>query len=332
VVGLLVMGVVVDRFGRRRFLTAGGLLMAAASLAFVTTSEFGPLLYALRVLQGLAFAMAFVAGAALAVDQAPSERLGQALGLFGVSMLAMNALAPVAVETLAMRLGWGPAFATAAAGALLCALLSRLLYEHPHEPAADAGPRSLLRVARRPEQLRAGAVIALVGSCFGSLFVFGQLYAIEIGLHEVHALFTAYAIAALTVRLGFGQLGDRLGRIRVSAAALIVYAAGAFAMPELATLGLAPIGAVFGLAHGLFYPTYNATVVDGAPPGERGKIVALFQGWFNVGMGAGSFALGLLAERSGYEAVFWVSGAGILLALGILLGGRRPRAGSIRPT
>jgi predicted MFS family arabinose efflux permease len=273
--------------------------------------------------QGIAFSMAFVSGAALAVDQAPPERLAQALGLFGVSMLTMNAIAPIVVELLAMRVGWGPAFATAAAGAGVCALLSRFLHERPHSAPDDAGPRSLLRVGRRPEQLRAACVIALVGSCFGSLFVFGQLHAIESGLREVRVLFAAYALAALGVRLFFGGVGDRFGRIRVSTIALVVYAVGAFAMTELGRIGLAPIGAVFGLAHGLFYPTYNATVVDGAPPDERGKIVALFQAWFNVGMGIGSFGLGVLAERAGYPAVFLVSGCGILLALAILLAGAR---------
>ena len=330
VIGLFVMGVVVDRFGRRRFLTAGALLMAASSIAYVWMNEFGPLLYGLRIAQGLAFAMAYTGGAALVVDQAPPERLGQALGYFGVSMLAMNAVAPVAIETLAADWGWALAFGAASAGALACAVLSRFLHEEPHEVGADSGPGSLLRVGRRPEQLRAAVVIALVGSCFGALFVFGQLYAIEIGLPDVHALFTAYAATALTVRLGFGRLGDRFGRIRISAAALLVYAGAAFVMPELGAIGLGPIGALFGLAHGLFYPTYSATVVDGAPPGERGKILALFQGWFNVGMGVGSFGLGLYAEHEGYPAVFLVSGVGVLVSLAILLLGERSRTAETR--
>lgn len=323
VAGLFAMGVAVDRFGRRRFLTAGAVLMALCSLGFVVVADLGPLLYALRILQGIAFAMAYTAGAALVVDQAPPERLGQALGLFGVSMLVMNALAPVAVEIMAVEIGWGPAFAAAAIAAIACALLSRLLHEEPHVPGPDAGPGSLLRVGRRPEQVRAAVVVGLVGSCFGALFVFGQLYALEVGTDHVRSLFIAYAAAALVVRLGFGQLGDRIGRHRVSAASLVVYAAGAFAMPDLGRIGLAPLGVVFGLAHGVFYPTYSAAVVEGAASDERGKILALVQGWFNVGMGAGSFGLGLLAERAGYPVVFLVSGAGIGLALAVLLLGIR---------
>ncbi len=38
------------------------------------------------MVQSLAFAMAFVSGAALTVDQAPPARLGQAIGLFGIAL------------------------------------------------------------------------------------------------------------------------------------------------------------------------------------------------------------------------------------------------------
>ena len=52
VVSLPAMGVLVDRFGRRDFLTAGALLMAVASLAFTGVDRIGPLLYLLRAVQG----------------------------------------------------------------------------------------------------------------------------------------------------------------------------------------------------------------------------------------------------------------------------------------
>ena len=60
-----VLGALVDRFGRRRFLTAGALLMAVASLLFTAIDSFGPAIFALRVIQALAFSMAFAAGSAL---------------------------------------------------------------------------------------------------------------------------------------------------------------------------------------------------------------------------------------------------------------------------
>lgn len=328
VVSLFVIGVLVDRHGRRPFLTAGAALMAVCSLGFLAVDSIGPLIFALRVGQGVAFAMAFVAGAALTVDQAPEARLGQAIGYFGTTMLSMNAIAPLGVEAIAARHGWSLAFATAAVGAVSCAIASLTLPARPMRRAEPGSTARLIDVARRPEQMRAAVVIALVGSCFASLFVFGQLQALAVGLPDVHTLFAAYAIAAVIARVGLGHLGDRIGRMRVSIVMLIVYAIAAVAVIWLAQVGLVAVGLTFGLAHGLFYPTYNASVVEGAPQHERGRIVALFQGWFNAGMATGSLAFGWIAEVVGLSAVFGVAAGGIVVALAVLIRGTTHACGA----
>lgn len=79
--------------------------------------------------------------------------------------------------------------------------------------------------------------------------------------------------------------------------------------------GLTLLGAGFGAAHGLFYPSTNALAVEGAGEHERGKVMALFQGSFNAGFASGTLALGFLADAAGYPAVFVAAGGFTLLAL-----------------
>jgi len=311
------MGAVVDRHGRRAFMTAGGLVMAAASLAFVAVDSVGPLVYALRAVQGVAFAMAFVAGSALAVDEAPPERLALALGIFGLTMLANNAVAPVVVEELAMRGSWQQAFALAAGAALLCSGLSLRLRDG-ERPGPDQPVPRLLDVMRRPGALRIGLVIGLVGAAFGAMFTFHQPFALELGIAQVRGFFVAYTAAAIAARLLLGPFSDRLGRRPVSLGALVLYTGAAAAMAGLDRIGLAPLGAAFGLAHGVFYPTFNALAVEGSGPHERGKVMALFNAAFNVGVAGGTFGMGLLAARAGYPAVFLAAGLAGLGALAAL--------------
>jgi MFS family permease len=295
------MGSVVDRRGRRRFLTAGALLMAVVSLGFVAVDGMGPLIYALRALQGVAFAMAFVAGSALAVDEAPPERLALALGIFGLTMLSNNAIAPVAVEEIARHAGWAPAFVAASAAALVSAALSLRIRERVRaEPEAPI-PR-LLDVMRRPGAARVGLVIALAGAAFGTMFTFPQPFALELGMDRVRSFFVAYTAAALVARLGLGPFTDHLGRRPVSLVAL------------------------------LFYPTFNALAVQDTGERERGKAMALFNGAFNVGYASGVFALGLLAESVGYPPVFRVGAACAAGAFAVLwLSGRRRRSARASP-
>jgi MFS family permease len=331
VVLLPLMGAAVDRFGRRGFLTAGALVMAAASLGFVFVDSVGPLIYVLRAVQALAFAMAFAAGAALAVDEAPPERVGQAIGVWGLAFLAMNFVAPSAVEEVAARVDWSAAFATAGGGALLCAVLSRRIREsHPKPDGGEQVP-GLLEVAKRPSQLRILLIIGLAGAGWLAIVSFHQPYALELGMERLRSFFISYAAVAITVRVGFGHLVDRWGHRRVSLISLALYAGVLLAVVELRTLGLVAIGAGMGVAHGAFYPAFNALAVEEAGARERGKVMALFQAAFNAGASGGAVGFGLLAARAGYPAVFQMAAGCLLAALLLLLAspeGRRSSAQS----
>jgi predicted MFS family arabinose efflux permease len=286
----------------------------------VLVDRVGPLLFVLRAIQGVAFAMAFVAGATLAVDEAPPERLGQAIGIFGLTFLAMNAIAPAASEEIALRAGWSATFVMAAVLALVSAGLSRRVQERRRAAApADAPATGLLAMLLRPRQLRVTAVISLVGVALGAMFTFHQPFALALGMTHVRSFFVAYAAVAVVLRVGFGQLIDRAGRRRVVIATLALYVVAVAGMSALQPGWLALFGAGLGIAHGLFYPAYNALALEGMAAHERGKSMGLFQAGFNLGSSCGAFALGELAQRAGYPAVFWVAAGCVLIALVVVI-------------
>ncbi len=326
------MGIVVDRCARKPLIVVGGLFMAVASIAFAAAETLGPFVYALRIVQAIAFSMVFVAGSAMTVDLAPDERLAEALGYFGLTGLATNAIAPATVEELAAGPGWPSAFAVAAAAAFVCALLGLGLRENPARHFRGT-PTPIAALAFRADQCRGGVVMACIGAAFSALFVYHQLYALELGILQVRVFFVNYALAAVVARSAFGTVGDRWGRRRVSIASLALYTLAAFSMMELSTLGLAIIGAGFGLAHGIFYPTFSALVVEALDARARGKALALLQAWFNIGIALAASALGALAETSGYRDVFAVAGLCCAAALSIvLLQGREKSSHTRRPS
>ncbi len=318
------MGSLVDRVGRRSMLAAGALLLAATALGFSAVQELGPLVFVLRAIQGVAFSMAFVGGSTLAVDEAPPERLAQALGIFGLTMLSMNAVGPVVTEELARLSGWPLAFAAAGGGGLGCALLTRMLREPAREPPHAADGTGLAQVLGRPPLRRMALVVVLAAAACGTMFAFHQPFALALGIERVGTFFAAYAAAAIVVRVGAGQWIDRLGRRRVAMACLALYATVVAAMMALDRLGLAPLGAAFGVAHGLFFPACNALALEGTPPHERGKVMAIFIGSFNLGFAVGPLLLGRVADGVGFPWVFGIAGAGALVGLPLLASSHRP--------
>jgi MFS family permease len=310
---LIPAGAMVDRHGRKGFLIAGAALMALTSGLHVLVDEVGFFLYALRVVQSLAFAYAYAAGAALCIDAAPPARLGQAIGLFGLAYVAMGAFAPAVVETVVAAKGWNAVFLIASGAASLCVLLSIGVREDRPD-AAELAQVALATIATRPAMRRALLVIGLLGVAFGSAFNFYQPYALSLGITELRDFLIANSLAAATCRLVIGPFIDRIGLRRVSIASLLLYAIVIFCMIHLDQLGLVTLGLGMGVAHGLFYPAYSAIILADSPASERGRRLSLIQASLNLGMGIGGIALGWVAARAGYPLIFELSAGALLLA------------------
>jgi MFS family permease len=310
---LIPAGSMVDRHGRKYFLIGGTALMAVSSAGYIYVHEIGAFLYGLRMLQSLAFAYAFAAGGALCIDAAPADRLGQAIGLYGLAYVVMGAIAPAAVEMIVAASGWNSSFLLAAGTATLCGVLCLFVHEERVDHViADHVP--LFTIVKRPEMLRAVLVIGLLGIAFGCAFNFYQPYALSLGIDELRNFFIANSISAAVCRLGLGPFIDRIGLRRISLASLALYAVVILAMSRLDYFGLVSLGLFMGIAHGLFYPAYTGIVLTGCPHAERGRRMAIIQAGLNIGIAAGGFALGWVAARWGYPVIFQIASISLVVA------------------
>ncbi len=312
------VGIWVDRRGRLPFAFVGAALMTLTAAGFLAVDSLGPWLVFLRVAHGFAFTLFFVAASTLTADLAPPRRLGQALGIFGVMTVSTSALAPAASEWLANVAGWDAVFAATAGMAALSGLLLLAVRERPHTRGETREIPGLRSVFARPGMTPILLVSGLAGVTFGAMFTFHQPYALSLGISRVSDFLVAYSIAAVIVRGLFGGVADRLGRLQVARFALAIYGVSPIAMVLLGAMSFWWIGALLGLAHGLFYPALNAVIVDGAEDDVRGKVMAVYNGAFNVGFSFGSLALGYVAQAAGYGLVFVLGGVCSFAALALL--------------
>jgi len=320
-VGIFLLGPLLDRVDRRLFLRAGLALMGAATLAFLFVVRIGPFLYVLRVLQGIAFAAGYNAASTLAVELAPPTRRGAALGIFGVSTLATHALAPTIGEQLVRAGGFRLLFVVAA---LYSTVGLALTVGLPPPGPLDTSRQQPLRMDRTRQATI--LVVALMGVAFGSVITFTPTFVHDAALGSVSTFFLSYTAAAIGTRFGVAGLGDRLGHRRVAAPALALLGGSIGALAAVhSAVELAAVGLVFGTAQGVVYPTLNAFAIDDVAPGQYGRLQTLFNGAFNLGVTSGSFALGNVADRFGHRAVFLTSATIAAVALGIFVTATRER-------
>ena len=307
VIAFPIVGTLNDRYGRKRFMLLGSALMTASALAMVLLTEVDITLYALRLLQGLSFALLFNSATTLMTDRAAPARLGVALGVFGSSMLVTNALAPAMAESVAAHFDWQPVFWLASGWGVLSFVLGFAVEatsrERPRVGSAGAG--SLLRDRRARTVVLA---IAGAGAGFGTVFTFHQPYALLLGITEVSGFFVAYAFAALFGRMLLLRPHRRRDRQALSAVSMLVYALAVAATAWLRPGCSSCVGLVLGLAHGVLYPVFNALAIQHVPPAQRGSMMALYHGGFNGGMAVALLLGGSVVESLGYPALFWLTG------------------------
>jgi MFS family permease len=323
------LGPWIDAVGRRPFMLLGVGLVLGSSLLAAASGSIG-WLAVVRVLQGLGFSAFFVANFSYVIDLvAPPER-GWALGIYGLSGLLSTALAPLLGEWIVRRLGFRALFIGCALLALTAAVLVWGVRERRRDAASPIVGVEGARLGLEGLARRHMAVSLFFGLGAGTVFAFLPTFAESLGLTTLGVFYTAYAGAAMLVRVVGGRLIDRLGRRAVIVPSMFVQALGT---ALLATLGLAPAlagqlpallwlvmaGVMSGGAHGFLYPGLAALVTDQAPPARRGTVVGVFSGVVLVGNAGGAFVFGYVAHVIGYGAMWAVLTALLLAGAGLSL-------------
>lgn len=298
------------RVGRRRFMRLGALCTALGGAVFMFVDHAGLLAGFGRFVQGIAWAMIFTAGSALAADLAPPGRMAQAMGVFASAVLAMNAVGPPLAEPLLAEGGPIVVFGIAVAAALLAFVLAgRLPADGPTRETAQVTP-----AAGRVLPVQLWALWAVLGFSCATMFSFHQPLALQRGVLRVSDFLLGYTVTALAVRVVAGRWLDRVGYERACRASLALYGVVVAGTQLMAPGTIAVLGAVFGIAHGTFYPSFMALSLARVSADERPLLMTTV----NVAFSAGSLlvvALGFVAERVGLPLVF--SGVGAVTLAGL---------------
>jgi MFS family permease len=331
-VGIVVqplLGPWIDALGRRPFMLFGVLAVLASALLAIVTNAIG-WLAVVRVLQGLGFSAFFVANFAYIIDLTPPEHRGWALGLYGVSGLVSAALAPLLGEWIVRRFGFRPLFMVCAVLAVAAGVLARALRERRREVGHPVRGAEWVRLSFEGLLRLHMMVTFFFGLGTGTIATFVPTFAESLGVTTLALFYTAYAVAAMAVRVVGGRLIDTLGRRAVIVPSMFAQAVAAslLAMLGLAAPGgglpaplilLMAAGLIGGAAHGFLYPGLAALVTDRAAPLHRGAVVAVFSAVFLFGHAAGSFFFGYVVHALDYGSMWSLLTALLLAGAGVSL-------------
>jgi MFS family permease len=283
-IGAIPGGIAAARYGPRRAVVSGLVLMAAASVAFGFAGSAAELGIA-RLAQGFGSALSWAGALAWLVAGTPRERRGEMLGT-AIGAAIFGALLGPAVGAVGEAIGPRPTFV--AVGGVGLALVVWAL-RTPAVASDPQSPRALLGAVRQPLLLGALWLMVLPALLFGVVAVLVPLELGDAGWSAaaIAALFIAAAAIEMFVAPLIGRFSDRRGRflpLRLAlGAAIVVTTALALAGEPFA---IAPLVVAAAIAFGAFWAPAMALLSEGA---ERiGLAQGLGFGLMNAAWGAGN--------------------------------------------
>jgi MFS family permease len=308
----LVFGGVIDRYGPRPALVAGGLLLLLSTVAGHPVLAL-PGMVLLNLLQGIALTLLLSAGLAAASAVAPPAKRGTAVAWYGLaSSLASLIAAPLAVPLFTNR-GFGAVQLLVCACGLGAGLLGALVSVRPEVTAEGGGRQGALLL---PSAVRPGLMGAVMAVGAGGFMLAGPLKAHALGLPNPGLYMTVEAGTLLLSRMSFGPISDRRGRGWAIVPGLLLLATGfalmgAVSQPLLALAAPALIGAGIGAAAaGLI-----AWTVDRASAGERGRAINTYYLFYELALFVGMTGVGYLVST---WADWAYGGVAVVIILGLL--------------
>ena len=328
------VGVAIDRWGRKGVLGAGLLVMCAASILFALLPVLG-LVLVIRFIQGLGWGMANTASPTLASDIIPQKRFAEGMSWFTQGNAIASVLAPGVSLAIYYSFGAQASVSISACFFALAFICSRFV-KAPGELAAAQAPSGETQIdtpveRKQPKQklnlktfieqrsVLPACIMFFVTACYGAMTSFVPVMSEFRGIAGVQWFFVIEAIAVVCSRPFMGKLVDRKG---YRPTAIVGMIGMCLSMATLSFAGNFPIlalGAVFnGVGYATCYATFQTMAVAGIEKERRGSATATFYVGYDSGMGLGAVCAGLLAGVAGYAFMYRVFACLPLLALAIL--------------
>ncbi len=315
-----IAGFCLDKTSRKPLMMCFYLFYISMCLSYTLAATVG-LFFIIRFVHGIAFGSATVGINTMAVDIIPQERRGEGLGIYTSSTSLAMATGPVI--SLFMHengISFNNIFL-----AVFCVGLTGFIATAGIKPKKDV-ERSTKKFRISNLLLKSGlpeaAVMVLLTFGYGIITVYLSIYAKEeVGITQgTGYYFTIFSAGLVTARLCSAMI-LRSGRfIMVFALGIISLIIGFFIVAFVHNPVAFFSSAIFmGGGYGLISPTAQTMIINLGKDTERGAANATYLTFFDLGVGAGVFCGGIIAQYSNYSTAYAVGFGFTIIGLIYLL-------------
>lgn len=304
-----IIGVLLDRFGRRPFILWGLLLF---TLAMYMYSWVGGIvvLIGLRIVQGMSWAVSTTAIFTAITDIIPSARRGEGMGWFSTAMTMAMAVGPMFGIWVIKNLSYHALFLFAV-GLSAIAFFLMYIVKIPFQPQSHSRKIELFEKSVLPVTVS----VFFLNFAYGGISAFVPLLTNSIKVNS-GAFFLVYAATLVLSRPIAGKLSDRQGEKFVILPALVITISALIALSfSTGLLGVLISAVLYGIGFGSASPALQAATIRLARPDRKGIANASLLTATDLGIGLGSIVLGWVSQYTSYQVVFMVSAVSVVFSL-----------------
>lgn len=306
-------GYLVDRFSRKKLYVYSYIIFAFLFFGYVLAGAMLAFFILTRIIHGIIWGTMTTASNTLVIDITPASRRGEAIGIFGLSSNISMAIGPmmglILYENLPFNYIFYSALITGIAGFLLAFPL-KVRYRPPvvHQPVSL--DRFVL-VKGIPSAIN----LILITVSYGMIFSFAAMFGKENKIPNAGAFFIIMAVGIMLSRFFGGKIVDK-GKIKeVAVASMFVLTIGLLALSASHYSFLYFSAAmVIGFGFGLAFPAMQTLMVNLSGHHQRGTAISTYFTAFDVGVGAGMYLGGKIAEMTGFTWSFIIGASLNLIA------------------
>ena len=296
-----------DQYGKKKVLVLSFLLFFASSFLYLIVQNLTQLII-LRFIHGISFGVASTATGAIAADILPDRKKGEGIGYYALSYNTAIFVGPFLGLTLINQFNYSVYFIVLTGISCLSFLIASNIRIHTL-PLKQQKEQEIGSIWNKLIEIKAVPVsftAMFIAIAFSGFLTYIPLYASKLDLSSMAGYFyLIYAAAIILLRPVTGKIFDQFNEHLIIYSGIVLFTLG------LIFLSLAQSAFVFLLAAAIIgagfsglTPSLQAIAVKSTSSNRSGQATATYFTFFDIGVGLGSFLLGIIVSGTSFSMMY----------------------------